>query len=718
MRGTLLKFMVVLLVVAVVPAVTASPASALPQLPAGFTLETEQAGQDVYDLTDFAVLPDGSKWTIGKSGKVAWVSPDGVPRTIAQLPVHAHLDVGLIGVSPAPNYETTGHIYFVYAKPGATDAVPGGNEVARFTADNPADPRSLGGKVVVLGGISQELNHHGAGTVLAAPDGSIYAGFGDAATFIGAPRASLRAQNIDDPHGKILRVDAAGNGWRTNPFYDAANPRSWRSRVFALGLRNPTRFSLDPRTGRAYIGDVGWGAWEELDVARGGENFGWPCYEGPIMPAGYKDMPECKAAYANGRHDLPLYAYPHVAGGQAAVMGGALYTGTAYPPAYRNKFFFGDYAQRNLRTIGTDLNDKVVSPAAMFATQVAAPVAIRTDTNGDIVYADILSGTIKRLRYAPGNRAPVVELSVTNDPATLSVSVDASGSSDPDGDAITFSTNFGDGSAPVAGEKVTHTYANGSVTYPVTVTATDALGAKGTATVQILPSNHVPRLEVTTPPAGKLFAVNEAMTFSATATDVEDGAELAKPQFRVVLKHCPGGVECHDHPGEPSVVNPFTTNFPDHGVDTNANVTVSVKDKAGAEVSQSYEARPDVRQVTVVSPVPVKINGFTTTSLSVVAGSSVTVEAPPNWAGRQFSQLVRRGRGHSHVHDAGGRPHADRQLPHRDRHEVRPAGRGGPARRADHRRSAASPPAACSAGGTGSTRRARSSGRPRPAPGT
>jgi len=131
------------LVAALMPALSATPASAAPQLPGGFTLVTEESGQAAYDLTDFAVLADGSRWTIGKSGRVAWVSPDGEPRQIAQLPVHAHNDVGLIGVWPAPSYETTGHLYFVYAKPGPDDNTPGGNEIARFTANNPANPTAL-----------------------------------------------------------------------------------------------------------------------------------------------------------------------------------------------------------------------------------------------------------------------------------------------------------------------------------------------------------------------------------------------------------------------------------------------------------------------------------------------------------------------------------------------------------------------------------------------
>jgi hypothetical protein len=92
--------------------------------------------------------------------------------------------------------------------------------------------------------------------------------------------------------GKILRIDpATGDGIPSNPFYVAATPRAPQSRVWALGLRNPFRVTLQPGTGsndpaaanpgRLWIGDVGWNSWEETDVCDApGQNFGWPIYEG------------------------------------------------------------------------------------------------------------------------------------------------------------------------------------------------------------------------------------------------------------------------------------------------------------------------------------------------------------------------------------------------------------------------------------------------------
>jgi glucose/arabinose dehydrogenase len=102
---------------------------------------------------------------------------------------------------------------------------------------------------------------------------------------------AYRAQLVGSHAGKLLRLDPiTGNGVPSNPFYDPGAPRSARSRVWAMGLRNPYRFARRPESGShdpndadpgsLYIGDVGWDTWEDIQVATvGGRNFGWPVFE-------------------------------------------------------------------------------------------------------------------------------------------------------------------------------------------------------------------------------------------------------------------------------------------------------------------------------------------------------------------------------------------------------------------------------------------------------
>lgn len=608
-----------------------SPAAAAPVIPAGFQIISEPSGQGDYELTNFAILPDGAKFTIGKSGRVAWVSPDlTIVRTVAHVPTHTDNDIGLVGIWPAPTYSDSGFVYLFYTKSGADGHHYG--RVSRFSADDPGHPRSLNNEVVIIDGVTVDTDSHGPGTVLAAADGTIYAGFGDDASYTRVDPLALRALDLDDPHGKILRFDTQGRGIPTNPFYEPENPSSWRSRVFAFGLRNPSRFNLDPRTGIVYLGDVGWAEWEEVNVARGGENFGWPCYEGNARTNGYQNLAECASRYASSqRHDAPLYTYNH-AGSGAASIGGTFYTGTSYPEEFRGKFFSADYAQSVIRYVGTDVTGALTSSPQIFGSGLGAPVAVHQG-GGDLLYADIISGSIKRLRYSPGNRPPEATASIRTNPYLLQVEVDARQSSDLDNDPLDYLIDFGDGSPPVATPQSSHRYSRPG-TYHITVTVTDPIGAADSAVYSVDPSNFSPQLSVSTPPEDHAFAVGETVQIRAAASDFEDGT--VPVVFTVVFEHCPFDGTCHAHPNTSFTGYTLDQPFPDHGDDTSMVVTVSATDSDGVRVSETYRARPDVHLLSVSSPVPVTINGFTTTTLRGVTGQHMTVSALALYRERAF----------------------------------------------------------------------------------
>jgi glucose/arabinose dehydrogenase len=641
--GTALAVFVAVL--ALVPGRAAPVAAA--QLPAGFSVETIGVGQSAGNLTGFAMVPAGDpaaggSYAIGKDGKVTWASADGQTlRTIAQLPAWAHQDIGLIGINLTRTYGTTGRLLVVYTdNPAGTQHYA---HAAIMQVDDPADPHSLVEVQPLISGansatqVSENSLSHGPGTIAEGPDGYIYIGFGDEARYQDVDPLAYRAQQLDDPHGKILRVDATGHGVPGNAYYDAAQPDSWRSKIFARGVRNPFRFDFDARTGRLYIGDVGWQTWEEIDVARGGENFGWPCYEGNGRTTGYSTLATCQQMYAAGAPVTPpLYTYNHNATGAAAV-GGVFYQGTSYPAAYRGRYFFADYARQTVSTLGTDTNDRLTTAPSQFGAGIGAPVDFGAAPNGDIVFADIASGTLKRLRYASGNRAPTAVAEATNDPSTLTVGVDASGSYDLDGDQLTFSTDYGDGTPALTGPVTQHQYAAPGQ-YTVTVTVRDPAGGVGRQTLAVTPQNHTPTLQLTAPPADHTFSVGDPVTLSASATDAEDGA--LQVTWQVVLQHCPFGGPCHEHPDQTLTGPSFSEPFTDHGEDTYMQITASATDSTGAVVSETYAARPQLQTVAVTSPVPVTINGFTVASLRVVAGQNVTVAAPATaqeWTFRNWS---------------------------------------------------------------------------------
>src|SRR5688500_10631863 len=223
-------FLAVLLALALVPAVPRS-AEAAATLPDGFRLEPIATGQAEYALSSIAFVPAGML-TLGLRGTVTFVPVGGEPRVVGQVPdVLVKGDIGAIGLTVGPDFATTGTVFVAYAY--ATDAGMCGR-VSLWSLSPPAAPTSMAGEHVLLDGIRQDVAIHGLGTLVIAPDGSLLVGMGDAGSASYADARSRRAQDLTQPHGKILRIDpTTGEGRADNPFFDPAAPASWRSRVYA-----------------------------------------------------------------------------------------------------------------------------------------------------------------------------------------------------------------------------------------------------------------------------------------------------------------------------------------------------------------------------------------------------------------------------------------------------------------------------------------------------
>src|SRR5262249_5663156 len=236
---------------------------------------------------------------------------------------------GLLSVAFPPNYASSGFFYVFY-----TAAAPFGSLViARYqvTGDpNVAGPTELQRLVV----IPHPNGNHNGGQLQFGPDGCLYAGTGDGG---GSGDPNRNAQNLGSLLGKLLRLDpATGNACanvRSNPF--VATPGA--EPIWALGLRNPFRFSFDRQTGDLYIGDVGQSTREEVDVQPandpGGRNYCWSALEGTLPFNGDQN---CSTGIATP----PIVQYGHT-GGRCAVIGGYAYRGSAGTLA-PGVYVFGD----------------------------------------------------------------------------------------------------------------------------------------------------------------------------------------------------------------------------------------------------------------------------------------------------------------------------------------------------------------------------------------
>ena len=616
----LIVILAILLEATVHIASTASPArAATPSLPPGFFLQDMPSGQ-TSQLTSFASGPDNSWFTTGKQGRVAWVAADGSATILAQLNVDTRQDLGLLNIALAVDYATTHRIYTVRVLTvGSTTSM----RLESWIVTGGSTPSGLLSDQVILDVPTTVVNHT-MDRVLPAADGTLWVSIGDSASFTVVDPLALRALDTNQPYGKLLHIRADGSGVPTNPFYDTAAPSSWRSRVYASGFRNPWRFTLDPSSGVPVVGDVGWSTTEEIDIVQPGTSYGWPCWEGPAQTQGYKDLAACTGV----SNAAPLFSYPHGPLG-TAVMGGVGYTGTSYPAAYQGAYFFGDLAAKRLYTLVYDGQGKLTrSPEpGGFGTGIGAVVSLGTAPNGDIVYADIGSSKIRRLEYTAGNTPPSVKATVTNDPATLDVTFDASATTDHDGDALSFLWNFGDGSTGL-GAKTTHRYAAPG-TSPVTATLSVDDGATPTVTQSftVVPANHTPVVTITGPPPGTTFAVGDPVTLSATALDVEDGA--LPVHWDTTLVHCSGPF-CHDHPGFVTDGPTYSQPFTDHGDNTRLNISASATDSAGAIGTATYTASPKqhVLNVAANTPAAISINGVARMTSQQTVNAQETVDAP------------------------------------------------------------------------------------------
>jgi uncharacterized repeat protein (TIGR03806 family) len=234
---------------------------------------------------------------------------------------------GLIGLAFHPNYAENGRIFVHYS---ATKSGPRGvvAELRRLP-DGSVDTNER----LILEQPQPYRNHNG-GMLAFGPDGYLYIGFGDGGS---AGDPASHGQNLGTWLGSILRIDVDTRSNEKayaippdNPFVaiEGARPEIW-----ALGLRNPWRFSFDRATGRLWVGDIGQNAFEEIDIVERGGNYGWKTFEGPAPYA-----PEVELAH--GSHAQPVAHYGRDEG--QSVTGGYVYRGEGMP-GLQGVYVFGDF---------------------------------------------------------------------------------------------------------------------------------------------------------------------------------------------------------------------------------------------------------------------------------------------------------------------------------------------------------------------------------------
>lgn len=519
----------------------------------------------------FEIAPDGRIFVLERAGTVKIIR-DGrlLAQPFAVLPSEPTGDRGLIGIAFDPDFGNTNHyVYFYYT---GRDLL---NHLVRFSA---ADDVGTDGPYPLFRTESPSQLLHVGGTVAFGPDGKLYLAVGDNGT-------PDRAQRLDNPHGKILRINKDGSIPPDNPFY--GQPGALGA-VWAYGMRNPWRFQFDSATGRLYVGDVGDYTWEEINLVVRGGNYGWPLHEGRCVAscAGYLD---------------PIHAYSHD-GQSAAITGGPVYRGGMFPADYQGSLFFGDYARGFIRRAQLDDMGQVVAVHDVD-TQAGSVVDMKVAPDGSLYYLTYYPGALYRLAYNTTSHAPVANASasVTKGLAPLEVRFSSAGSTDPDGDPLSYLWTFGDGTTSTEPHPV-RTYPNDGV-FTVRLVVSD--GPNQTpAQPLVVQVGTAPSLTVAAPTEGALYRAGDTITYNAFATDGA-GFDLDDGDISTVvrLRH---GTHYHPFVG-PLIGRVGRFTIPTTGeasADTSYEITVTATDSTGLSTTKAVTIRPRTSRITLATQPP------------------------------------------------------------------------------------------------------------------
>ncbi len=658
-------------------------------VPSGFVLEDVATGLNLGVAFDFA--KDGRIFIAEKAGRVRVVQDDtllSTPFIDIRAQVNSHGDRGLLGLAVHPEFPEQPYLYllFTYDPPEAANyplgISPGtfdgsGARVSRLlrvTADasqgyNVAVP---GSEVVLLGTNSTFVNiadmavrngvqscyknslyvqdclpadetSHTIGTVRFGTDGALFVGNGDGTNFSRVEPYAVRALDVNSMAGKILKINPeTGQGYATNPYYDG-NLDSNASKVYMLGLRNPFRFTISKYTNDPWVGDVGWGTWEEVNVGRGG-NFGWPCYEGGSTrhekSGGYQAIDACQAFYPISKHlTLPSYGYYRAGVGSSVVLGD-FYAGTAYPTEYRDGLFIADFNQQWIKYL--TLNDDGTTKAVInFATNEGGVVQLSAGPDTNFYLMRIYDGKLQRLRYtAAGNNTPlaVAEAAPLSGEVPLTVAFNSFGSFDADAQDLTYLWNFGNGVTSTEAHP-TYTYTTNGV-YSVTLRVTDTVGASSTAQLSVRAGSNPPVATISSPADGFQYSVGDLISFSGTGTDTEEGT-LTDSNLRWDMR-----LHHNEHVHFDELPNTFGTSggYPvtDHGDNTYLELCLIATDSSGQSDRTCINLYPRTLQVTLNS-VPSGLQlGWDGTSrvtpftVTTIAGSRHSLTALETQTGLSF----------------------------------------------------------------------------------
>lgn len=334
------------------------------------------------DPVEIVNAGDSRLFVVQQNGIIKVVTATGTVNPTSFLNISTLISTGgergLLGLAFHPNYATNGFFYVNYTNSA------GNTVIARYSVSttNPDVAQTTG---TILMTISQPFSNHNGGTIKFGPDGYLYIGMGDGGS---GSDPQGHGQNINSLLGKMLRIDVnSGSPYSspaTNPYVGIAGS----DEIWAIGLRNPWKFSFDSANGDLWIADVGQNNVEEINKvssATAGLNYGWKCYEGnsPFATAGCAPI---------GTMTFPFAEYSSATGSPyCSITGGYVYRGSLYPN-FAGTYFFADYCSNKIGTVNT-------SGTLAFSGSMPGNsyTSFGVDNNGEIYVVSASNGVIYKL---------------------------------------------------------------------------------------------------------------------------------------------------------------------------------------------------------------------------------------------------------------------------------------------------------------------------------
>ena len=375
--------------------------NAFPSLTFEFPIEIQNTG----------VSGDDRLFVVGQRGTIQVFDNDASTNAAQQfLNIASDVffnvgqELGLLGLAFHPNYQTNGFFYIYYTQAaGSTSEIV----VERFqvASGNPNQADKSSRQIIFSAVKNQNNSNHNGGKIAFGPDGYLYISIGDGG---GGGDPKRNGQNVNTYFGSILRLDVDLNG--DNPVdanglvpegrYEvpADNPlvdQNGLDEIYAWGIRNTWKMSFDPPTGRLWGGDVGQGAFEEINLIEPG-NFGWNRFEGNSVYNSSVPDP--------GNAIFPAFSYNR-ASGDRSVTGGYVYRGsqvTSTSPSIAGKYIFGDYISGRVWALDYNATTQEATRELLFSARNGSSINVSTfglDVNGEMYFAGYgSSGAIYRLK--------------------------------------------------------------------------------------------------------------------------------------------------------------------------------------------------------------------------------------------------------------------------------------------------------------------------------